>query len=53
MVVEAVVDALEPPLPPKVTLEQAKKFAQSLVRGEPDRTEIVKTVLKDKIRELV
>jgi len=53
VVVEAVVDALEPPLPPKVTLEQAKKFAESLMRGEPDRTEIVKTVLKDKIRELV
>jgi len=53
VVVEAVVDALEPPLPPKVTLEQAKKFAESLMRGEPDRTEIIKTVLKDKIRELV
>jgi pyruvate dehydrogenase (quinone)/pyruvate oxidase len=51
--VEAVVDPLEPPMPAKVTVEQAANFAESLLRGTPDRGEIVKTVLADKVRELV
>jgi pyruvate dehydrogenase (quinone)/pyruvate oxidase len=53
VVVEAVVDPFEPPMPPKVTLKQAAKFAQSLARGEPDRGKIALTVLEDKVRELV
>ena len=52
-VVQAVVDPFEPPLPPKITLEQATKFAQSLLRGEPNRERIALTVLSDKVRELV
>jgi pyruvate dehydrogenase (quinone)/pyruvate oxidase len=53
VVVEGVVDPNEPPMPPKVTMEQAAKFVESLARGTPDRREILKTVVKDKIRELV
>jgi pyruvate dehydrogenase (quinone) len=53
VVVEAVVDPFEPPLPPKVTAKQAQKFAQSLVRGEPNRDKIIATVLEDRVRELV
>jgi pyruvate dehydrogenase (quinone)/pyruvate oxidase len=53
VLVEAVVDALEPPMPPKITMEQARKFAQSLLRGEPNREAIALTVLRSKIRELV
>ena len=53
VVVEAVVDPLVPPMPAKITREQALHFAESLARGEPDRKEIVKTVLKDRIRELI
>jgi pyruvate dehydrogenase (quinone) len=53
VVVEAVVDPFEPPMPPKVTLEQAAKFAQSLARGEPNRDQIALTVLTDKVRELL
>ena len=52
-VLEAVVDPLEPPLPAKVTADQALKFAESLVRGEPNRTKIALTALSDKVRELV
>jgi pyruvate dehydrogenase (quinone) len=48
-----VVDPFEPPLPAKITLDQAKKFAQSLLRGEPNRETIALTVLRDKVRELV
>jgi pyruvate dehydrogenase (quinone) len=53
VVIEAVVDRLEAPMPAKVTFEQAAKFAESLVRGEPDRAKIISTQVSDKVRELV
>jgi len=53
VVVEAVVDPFEPPLPPKITAKQAVKFAESLARGEPNRGKIALTVLKDRVRELI
>jgi pyruvate dehydrogenase (quinone) len=53
VIVEGVVDPFEPPLPAKVTLAQAKNFASSLVRGEPNRQKIALTVLGDRVRELV
>jgi len=53
VIVEAIVDPFEPPMPPKVTLEQASKFAQSLARGEPNREKIALTVISDKVRELI
>ena len=52
-ILQAVVDPLEPPLPAKVTTDQAMKFAESLVRGEPNRSKIALTALSDKVRELV
>src|SRR4029453_19193371 len=51
--VQGVVDPFEPPLPAKVTLDQAAKFAKSLLRGEPNSQKIALTVLGDRIRELV
>ncbi len=53
VLIEAVVDPFEAPMPAKVTLEQATKFAESLVRGEPNRKKIVATQIADKVRELV
>lgn len=53
VIVEAIVDPLTPPTPAKITLDQAKKFAESLARGEPNRSKIAWTVLSDKVRELV
>ena len=52
-VIEAVVDPSEPPLPGKITIEQAWQFAKALARGQKDRWEIVKTVVEDKVREVV
>jgi pyruvate dehydrogenase (quinone)/pyruvate oxidase len=52
-VLQAIVDPFEPPLPAKVTADQALKFAQSLARGEPNRSKIALTALSDKVRELV
>ena len=37
VVIEAVVDENEPPLPPKVTTDQAKSLGQALARGEEQR----------------
>jgi pyruvate dehydrogenase (quinone) len=50
VLVEAVVDPLEPPLPAKITLNQATKFAESLIKGEPYREKIALTVFGDKVR---
>ncbi|HKT47464.1 MAG TPA: thiamine pyrophosphate-dependent enzyme [Candidatus Acidoferrales bacterium] len=52
-VIQATVDAQEPPLPGKISAEQAAKFAESLARGEKYRWEILKTIVKDKVREVV
>jgi pyruvate dehydrogenase (quinone)/pyruvate oxidase len=40
-------------MPPKVTVNQAAKFAQSLARGEPNRGKIALTVMENKVRELL
>jgi pyruvate dehydrogenase (quinone) len=52
-VVEAVVDPFVPPMPAKVTLEQAAKFGEALLKGTPNRDKIALTVLSDKVRELI
>ncbi|HST52152.1 MAG TPA: thiamine pyrophosphate-dependent enzyme [Pyrinomonadaceae bacterium] len=52
-VVQAVVDPNEPPLPGNISVKQALKFAEALARGEKDAWKIIKTVLEDKIREVV
>jgi pyruvate dehydrogenase (quinone)/pyruvate oxidase len=53
VLIEAVVDQFTPPYPAKVKASQAAKFAESLLRGEPNRTRIALTALKDKVRELI
>ncbi|HVW00681.1 MAG TPA: thiamine pyrophosphate-dependent enzyme, partial [Planctomycetaceae bacterium] len=53
VVVQAVVDSCEPPMPPKATVAQAAKFAESLIRGEPDRGRIIETVLTNAVREMI
>ena len=52
-VLQAVVDAFEPPLPAKVKAQQALHFAESLARGEPNRKKIALTTLSDRVRELI
>jgi len=51
--VEAVVDPNEPPMPGNVTMDQALKFAEALARGQRDATGIIRTVLEDKVREVL
>ena len=52
-VVQAEVDPNEPPMPGKITSDQAWKFAEALAKGEKYRWEIVKNIAKDKVREVV
>jgi pyruvate dehydrogenase (quinone)/pyruvate oxidase len=52
-VIEAVIDPNEPPMPPKVTAEDMKHFAAALAKGTEGRGDIIKTVFKDKVREMV
>jgi pyruvate dehydrogenase (quinone) len=52
-VLQAVVDPFTAPMPPKVRMEQALKFAESLARGEPNRGRIALTAVSDKVREMV
>jgi pyruvate dehydrogenase (quinone)/pyruvate oxidase len=53
MLVEAVVDEFAAPMPPKIKAGQAVKFAESLLRGEPNRTKIALTTFHERVRELV
>lgn len=52
-VIEAVVDPHEPPMPPKIKLGQAQKFAEALASGTPHRGRIALTVAADRIREMI
>ena len=51
VVIEAVVDENEPPLPPKITSDQAKALAQALVRGEEQRRQIALSISRSFIDE--
>jgi len=51
--VEVVVDPNEPPMPPKVTVEQAAHFAEALAKGTPGGGQIALTIFRDKLNELL
>jgi pyruvate dehydrogenase (quinone) len=54
VLIEAVVDPLTAPMPAKIKAEQAAKFAESLLRGEPNRGKIAwENMVEDRVRELV
>ena len=51
-IVDCDVNANEPPMPAKVTYEQAKSFLQAFLRGQPHKAAILATVASDKISQL-
>ena len=53
VVVQAVVDPAEAPMPPKIKAEQALHFAQALAKGQPNRGRIALTALSDRVREMI
>jgi thiamine pyrophosphate-dependent acetolactate synthase large subunit-like protein len=42
----------EPPLPGKVEYQQAKKFAEAFLKGQPRKATIATTLFRDKIQQL-
>jgi len=52
-VIQAVVDPNEPPMPGRISTDQSLKFAEALTRGQKDAWAIVKTVMEDRVREVV
>jgi pyruvate dehydrogenase (quinone) len=53
VVVEAVTDPSVPPLPPHITIEQAKALTKALAARDPDSAEIVRQSFKQKIEEFL
>jgi len=53
VLIEAVVDPNEPPMPPKANLKQIAHLAEALVRGTPAAGKIALTIASDTVRELV
>ena len=54
VVTDAMVDPHEPPMPPKVSVDQAPaKLATSLARGTPDALKIALTIAADRVREII
>jgi pyruvate dehydrogenase (quinone) len=49
--VDIAVDPNEPPMPGKVTYEQAKKFAEAFLKGQPHKAAIATTLFKDRIQQ--
>jgi len=53
VVIEAVVDPNEPPMPPKISVKQAAHFAEALARGTSHAASIALTIASDKVREII
>ena len=53
VVLEAVTDPSVPPLPPHITIEQAKALSSALLAGDPDAKDIVKQSFKQKVEEFL
>jgi pyruvate dehydrogenase (quinone) len=49
--VDVAVDPNEPPMPGKVSYEQAKNFGKAYLRGQPHRAAIATTLFKDRIQQ--
>jgi pyruvate dehydrogenase (quinone) len=53
VVLEAVTDPEVPPIPPHIEWEQAKAMMQSVVKGDPAGSHLVKQGLKEKAQDLL
>jgi pyruvate dehydrogenase (quinone) len=53
VVYEAITDPEVPPLPPHITIEQAKALSSALLAGDPDAGRIVKQSFSQKVQEFL
>ena len=42
-----------PPLPPHITFEQAKKMGQAMLKGDPDRVDVMEKSMRGKLAEFL
>jgi pyruvate dehydrogenase (quinone) len=53
VVYEAVTDPEVPPLPPHITIEQARALSSALLSGDPNSGRIVRESFKQKVQEFL
>jgi pyruvate dehydrogenase (quinone) len=53
VVLEAVTDPEVPPLPPHITLEQARALSSALISGDPNAGRIVRQAFRQKVEEFL
>jgi pyruvate dehydrogenase (quinone) len=53
VIYEAITDPEVPPLPPHITLEQAKALATALRKGDPSAGEVIRQSFKQKVAEFL
>ena len=53
VIINAITDPEEPPLPPHITIEQAKNFTASILRGDPAGFRDAVTAIREKLDEFV
>jgi pyruvate dehydrogenase (quinone) len=52
-VIEVVCDPEVPPLPPHITIEQARSFASAILHGDPARRQIIAQSIRQKLPEFL
>ena len=52
-VIDVVTDPEVPPLPPHITIEQARSFASAIMKGDPARRRIISESLRQKLPEFL
>lgn len=52
-VFEVVCDPEVPPLPPHITVEQARSFASAILHGDPDRRRTIAQSLRQALPEII
>ena len=53
VVLEVKTDPEVPPLPPHITLDEAKKLTESLIKGDPDESGVILGTAKQVLASLV
>lgn len=53
VVLEVKTDPEVPPLPPHITLQQAKNFSLALMKGDPDETGVIKGAARQVLEKIL
>jgi pyruvate dehydrogenase (quinone) len=53
VIYEAITDPEVPTLPPHITFEQAKKFTQSMIKGDPNLGHMIRQTFKDVVESFL